>query len=217
MSDVQTEPLPPKIRVVARGCALAGIIGPIFFVLVFLPAGELTPGYSPLSQPVSDLGAIGPYRWIQNTNFVLSGLLLLAFAFGFFWRMQLMIPQMWLLFSTFCLILTSAGLSIVGFFPTDIPGFPPVSLHGLVHDILFFVIFGTLLIALLIIGWQLRKNPAWHRYGWYTTIMGIAMIVLFTLLVIMTQRHLGGLFQRIFEIEAFAWYMIMGWRLFRMV
>jgi hypothetical protein len=42
------------------------------------------------------------------------------------------------------------------------------------------------------------------------------MIALFIALIIMTQRHLGGLFQRVFEIEAFAWYVVMGWRLFAM-
>jgi len=215
-SDIQTEPPPPNAHILARWCALAGVAGPILFVLLFTLAGALSPGYSPLLQPISDLGAIGPYRWIQNTNFVLSGLLLLAFVFGFFWRMRPVIPRTWLRLSTFCLILTGAGLTIVGFFPTDIPGFPPVSLHGLVHDILFFVIFGALLIALFVIGWRLRKNPAWHRDGWYVTITGLGMIALFVVLVIMTQRQLGGLFQRIFEIEAFAWYVVMGWRLFTM-
>jgi hypothetical membrane protein len=216
VSDIQTEPLPPNPRVLARWSALAGMAGPIFFVLVFTLAGALSPRYSPLRQPISDLGATGPYRWIQNTNFVLSGLLLLAFIFGFFWQMRPVIPRAWLRLSTFCLILTGAGLTMVGFFPTDIPGFPPVSLHGLMHDILFFVIFGALLIALFVIGWRLRQNPAWHRDGWYATITGLGMIALFVVLAIMTQRQLGGLFQRIFEIEAFAWYVVMGWRLFRM-
>jgi len=212
--DIQTEPLPTNSHAIARWSGLAGVAGPILFVLLFTLAGALSPGYSPLRQPISDLGAVGPARWIQNINFVLSGLLLLAFVFGFFWQMRPVIPKTWLRLSTLCLVLTGAGLTIVGFFPTDIPGFPPSSLHGLVHDILFFVIFGALLIALFVIGWRLRQNPAWRRDGWYATITGLGMIALFVVLVIMTQRQLGGLFQRIFEIEAFAWYVVMGWRLF---
>ncbi len=72
-------PSPPASVRVARWCALAGVVGPIFFLAVFTLAGFLRPGYSPVRQPVSDLG-VGPSGWIVDGPAVLTGLLLLAFA-----------------------------------------------------------------------------------------------------------------------------------------
>ncbi len=60
----------------------AGIVGPVLFVLAFTIAGALRPGYSPVRDVVSDLGA-GPGSWLQNANFAVFGVLLLAFAAGF--------------------------------------------------------------------------------------------------------------------------------------
>lgn len=59
----------------------AGIIAPILFALVFLIDGFLKPGYSAYSEAISYL-EVGSYGWIQRVNFLLIGLLLLAFLFG---------------------------------------------------------------------------------------------------------------------------------------
>src|SRR5215469_16914469 len=78
------EPFTGKRNVLVQLCALAGMMGPLLFILGFTLAGWLTPGYSPLQESISSLGVEGPHPWIQNTNFVVFGLLLLAFALGFF-------------------------------------------------------------------------------------------------------------------------------------
>jgi hypothetical membrane protein len=51
-------------------------------VIVF---GFLREGYSHVSQPMSDLGKIGSSNMAgQNVNFILTGLLILAFSFGLY-------------------------------------------------------------------------------------------------------------------------------------
>jgi hypothetical membrane protein len=68
----------PTVRI----AALAGITGPIVFTLTFLVQQVARRAeYDPIAEPVSALEA-GPYGWIQQTNFVVFGVLLLAFAFG---------------------------------------------------------------------------------------------------------------------------------------
>jgi len=65
--------------------ALCGVIAPIFFVLMVIVEGLLVPGYSHMSQQVSDLGAYalyGSYALLQNLNFCVFGILVVAFAIG---------------------------------------------------------------------------------------------------------------------------------------
>jgi hypothetical protein len=59
----------------------AGLVGGPLFVVVFLLEGATRTGYDPLRQPVSAL-ALGPGGWMQQANFIVTGVLMLAFAVG---------------------------------------------------------------------------------------------------------------------------------------
>ena len=58
-----------------------GAIGGPLFIGVFLIEGATREGYDPWREPVSTL-ALGPRGWIQQANFIVTGLLMLAFARG---------------------------------------------------------------------------------------------------------------------------------------
>ena len=195
-------------------CSLAGVLGPLLFTGIYTIDGFFLSSYSALMEPISNLGAEGPTPWIQNANFVLSGLLLVAFVAAFYQELRLLIRRGWLILSTFFFTLTGVALASAGFFHTDLPGYPPVTLHGMIHDIIFFVVFFSLLIALTITGLSLRKISGWRVYGWYSILTAVGMLGLFVLLATMTDSRLAGLFQRIFEDEAFAWYVVMGFHFF---
>lgn len=63
--------------------ASSGVLGPILFTAIVIILGFLHPGYSHASQAVSELGAVGaPNAAAQAVNFLLLGLLTLAFAVG---------------------------------------------------------------------------------------------------------------------------------------
>src|SRR5260370_18682280 len=121
----------------AQFFVLAGVVGPILFVLVFTLDGWWSPGYSPLSQSVSSLGTTGTSAWIQNTNFVVFGLLLIAFAIGFFPLMREILGRERVWMSTLLFMLSGAGLVNDGFFTQDAVTTP----HGLLHALGFLVIF----------------------------------------------------------------------------
>ena len=93
------------------------LVGP-FFIAVFLIEGLLRSGYQPLRQPVSAL-AIGPRGWIQRTNFYVTGLLALLYAFGLHGALAVYGSSWWLpaLVAVFGLGLIGAGI-----FVTDITG-----------------------------------------------------------------------------------------------
>jgi len=69
---------------ILRFTAICGIFGPILYAIVIAIAGSLYPGYSHISQSMSDLGAVdAPHAVIVNTlGFPLLGLFMIAFAVG---------------------------------------------------------------------------------------------------------------------------------------
>ena len=52
---------------------------PILFTLLVVFESLLRPGYSQISDEISYLG-VGPYSYIQNANFIISGFLAVVFA-----------------------------------------------------------------------------------------------------------------------------------------
>lgn len=194
--------------------ALAGVLGPILSITVFTLAGFLRPGYSPVSQAISALG-VGPNAWILNTDLIISGLLSIAFAIGFYQLMRPVIIKRWLLTSTIFLMLSGAGIINEGFFHQPSPGDPAAHLYIILHGIGLSVLFYARIIALLIIGWRLLKIPAWRRYGWYSV---ITALVTFGLLAIPEQivvhNQIVGLIERIQVIAVFSWSVVMGCHLF---
>ena len=109
----------------------AMLLAPLWFALVLLFAGLRTPGYTHLSQAISELGAPGaPYALLVNFGgFLPVGSWLVCFAFAS--RRFLSTPAqknaVSILFS-----LAGAAILTAGLFPTD-PGGRRDTLAGIVH------------------------------------------------------------------------------------
>ncbi len=203
-----------KGSIPSRLVALIGVVSPILCVLVFTLAGFLRPGYSPIHHVISDLG-VGPDGWILNTDLITSGLLFIIFAIGFYQWMRPVISRGWLLASTTLLVLSGAGVVNEGIFHQPAHGDPAAHLHMVLHGIGLAVLFYSLIIALLIIGWHLCSIPTWRRYGWYLL---LTALVTLGLLLLPTQiagsGHIGGFIERAQVIIGFSWSVVIGWRLF---
>ena len=70
-----------KTNVATKTLLACGVIGGPLFVVVFLVEDATRVGYDPLRHPVSSL-ALSDNGWMQTANFVVTGLLALAFAAG---------------------------------------------------------------------------------------------------------------------------------------
>jgi hypothetical membrane protein len=184
----------------ARWFPLAGVVGPLLFVLVFTLAGFLRPRYSPLRQAVSDLG-VGPSAWLANANFVVFGLLLTVFAIGFYQGMHSLAVMCRGPLIVCLVFLTLSGIGIVngGLFTEDAT---TVILHWIGGFLLAFL--SPLIVFFLV--------------GWYSLITGVLtgalMASLFVFLAPSSPLPIGGLLQRLLVVECFAWHVVMGWRLF---
>lgn len=125
------------------------IAGP-FFIVVFLIEGALRSKYDPLRQAVSAL-AIGPRGWVQQTNFIVTGALMFAYAFGLSSALRAYGGSFW---APVLVGIYALGLIGAGIFVTDRPGLrdeslarPKRDIRGILHDVCSLFAFISLFIA----------------------------------------------------------------------
>ena len=196
--------------------AISGIVGPILFVTVLSILGILRPGYSALMEPASNLGVGWNLDWVMNTNFAISGVLLVASTVGFYSAIRRTLPiSRSLKVGLAFLFVSGASLAIESFNQTDIPGFPPKTIHGAIHDVAFFCIFFSLVFGPIIVGRWLKNFGAWRRFGLYSILTGIVTLGLILMLFFASANFPvpPGLNQRILVAFALGWYVVLGSKL----
>ena len=163
-----------------RLAAYAGIIGPLLLgsVITLLTIGEsdfmTSIGWkllAPLDWP-SGL-ALGPFGWIMTITFLVSGLLMIVFAWGF----RLSLPRTRLATISIWLLVL-AGVGLIGLIsPTDKTMDRPLrTWHGILHDSSFTVIGLTLMPAMILLGFIFLKDKRWKNlavYTWITVALAI--------------------------------------------
>jgi len=199
-----------------RWLAFGGLLAPVVFVVVFSVAGFLRRGYSPIDQPVSDLG-VGDNDWIVNASAVLVGFSLVGFAVSFYRAVRPWSGDRITVAAGALLAGVGFALAGAGLFPETNPIFHYAA------ALLFFVSAPS---ALLLAGLALRRNPAWRGWARLTLLMGLLTLILIALLFYTFSSYRpssgpemigqnGGLMERIAIVVVLSWYAASGWRLFR--
>lgn len=161
-------------KTIIRTAALAGIVGPAIFILVFTLEGWLRPGYSPLAQYVSEL-SLGPRGWIEIVNFLIVGTLMLWFSHGvaavFSNGRASKAGPLLLAIIGLCLLLS-------GPFVTDTnPVFAQKSFAGMVHSLLGAVVFTCAPASCFVFYHRFRQDPDWRPLAAWTLVTGIATAI----------------------------------------
>lgn len=208
---------------------LCGVIGPPLFFVVLLIEGATRDGYSAWRIAGSYL-ALSNQGWEQITNFVVCGLLCIAFAIGLrrIWRegkASIWGPRLVGLFGL--------GLVIAGAFVTD-PGwgYPPgapvggseQTWHGWIHGINGLLLFLVVLpAACFVLARRFADSPQDRGWATYSRLTG-ALILFISLplgtFVMPIAEHAGfpvvdGLVQRIEIFIAWTWLALVAlheWR-----
>jgi hypothetical membrane protein len=160
-------------RSVIAALATAGIAGPIIFAVGALVHSLLRPDHSLVTHPVSALAA-GPSGWLQNANFLLFGVLMLAYAIGLHLGVR---PTKWGVVGVTFLVLSGVGLLWGGVFPaTDATG----AFDGdrLLHIPGFIMTFLGGGIGLIVMSRRMARDSRWASLATYALVTGIAMLVL---------------------------------------
>lgn len=179
--------------------AAAGVAGPIVFTVAFVVQGLLRSGeYSAVAETVSALEA-GPNGWIQQVNFVVFGLLMIAYAIGLHLGVR---PSRAGTVGPAIMVWTGVGAVLAAVFPLreDPAGltYDPTGLH-VVNAMLFFASIG---VGLIVLSRRLARDPQWRSLASYTLATGIAVVILFVgLPVLVVPDHAplhpwAGLYQR---------------------
>jgi len=192
----------PEMLAILSVLAEASIFAPIVFTVGFVVQGflrtDLRSGYNPIAQQISDLTA-GPYGWVQQVNFVVFGLLLIAFAVGLHRGVRKARPWM---IGPALVAWNGVELVIAGIFPLreDAAGhiYDPLGVH-MVNGTIFFLSIG---VVLVVMARQFARDERWRGLATYTLVTGIALLVMVLLngfLAEMAQAPLHpwlGLIQR---------------------
>jgi hypothetical protein len=195
-----------------------GVIGGPLFVVAFVVQGATRPDYDPLRHPVSSL-ALGDAGWVQSANFVVTGLLTLAFALGLRLTLRPGKGSTWgpLLVGVWAISLLGAGVFAtdpVSGYPPGTPDVVPYSRHGTLHDLFSLPGFVALSAACFVFG---GRFAARGERGWalYSAASGLVFAVGFVLASAGFGQaeglvDLAGLFQRVAVAVGFGWLTLLA-------
>ncbi|MFC9659842.1 DUF998 domain-containing protein [Nocardia sp. NPDC127606] len=194
-----------------------GVIAPLINIVVMLALGAVRPDYNAWVVPDSNL-ELGPGGWMQITNYIVTGTLLLAFAIG-----------------TRRLLRTGRGstwgpilLGIYGFtffaigpiLPDPSLGYPAgaseaLTVHGAVHSLLGLVQFTSLTVACFVLARrdEASGNRGWYRYSVATGLLVATSYVAFAFTAELVDGGPAGLIERVGIIAGGMWVAVLAIRL----
>lgn len=210
-----------------RALLASGVIGPILFVVVLLVEGATRPGYNAWRHFGSQL-SLSDQGWEQITNFIVCGLLMLAFAAGLrrIWRSGWGATWGPILLSIFGLSLISAGIFVTGpalGYPPGVPISNQESLHSQIHGLSGLVAFASLAAACFVLSRRFVGDPQWRGWALYSVAIGVVVILSFVVSNTAAALDMSGvwtnapigLIQRIGIIGGWSWVSLLALRLLR--
>ena len=216
---MQTKGVSHTNAVMAKGLLVCGAIAGPLFTGAWLVEGATRAKYNPLRHPISSL-AIGDGGWTQASTFLVTGLLMLAFAFGLRRVLQARGGATWR-----SLLIGAVGIGLLGagLFVTDpLNGYPPgtpdmplsPSVQGTLHVLFSIPVFLGLPAACFVFA---RLFARWGEHKWaiYSVVTGIAFVVMFVVTSAGFAQVEGlvnhaGLFQRITLTIGWAWVTLLA-------
>ncbi|MEA4956461.1 hypothetical protein SDC9_17820 [bioreactor metagenome] len=191
-----------------------GAIAACIFTLSWIIQEIFKDSYNPLSMSISSL-AVGSLGWIQSITFILTGLLLILFAYGIFNlnKIECQTISKW---SYYILIICGISLIGAGFFTTGyINGYSEFNmstnqlLNSILNQIFLTIFFFGIPIACFIFGnyFTYKRNLVWLIYSFLS---GIIILIIFFVTNLGFSNFMGvenyaGLLEKITFTISFFW------------
>lgn len=200
-----------------RPLLACGVIAPLLNSVAILILGAIRPDYNAWTVPDSNL-ELGDGGWMQSTNYIVTGALLLAFAYGM--RLVLRTGRG----STWGPILLGAyGLTFIAIgpiHPDPSLGYPPgasttSTMHGTVHILFGLLQFASLIAACFVLARhdETPERRGWYRYSVTTGLLVAATYIAFVLTAKLVDGGPTGLIERIGIIGGGIWIALLAIRL----
>jgi hypothetical membrane protein len=207
-------------KVSTRLLLTCGAIGSLLNIVVLLILGATRPGYNVWQIPDSSL-ELGPGGWIQITNYLVSGVLLLAFAIVLRRVLRTGRGSTWgpILLGLFGLTFIGIGVFVtdpVLGYPSGASSIPTVP--GTIHNLFGQLQFISLAAACFVLARRDAADPASRGWAWYAVATGL-LVVASDIVFVLTFKVLGegpiGLIARIGIIVSGCWVALLAIRLMR--
>ena len=202
--------LDKDVRMKEKILFLAGILGPIVYILNVILGGLITPNYSHIKNAVSELTQRGaPNIEILSTLFVVSAIMILLFGIAIMMRYK---HQNRRLYAGGLLIVIYGILaaSLASVFPQDPLGGEstfPGTMHLVIAGLTAFVIMGGILLSGLGMG---KKTGPWRHFK-LNSVITVILVFVFgapTPILIMNNIELLGLFERLTQLAYLQWFFV---------
>ena len=196
--------LGPLIPVRARQAGAVLLLGSVQFIVAMIAVQLEYPGYSDLTNYISDLGgAHSPWAVVFNASVIVLGLLtllasyLLLSAFGKRFSRTLGLGL---------LAITGIGAVMVGVFPETTP-----YLNGNLHTISADIAFVGAGLALINLPGAMLRDTRWEGYRAFTFLMGVVTLVAIVLYRSSIWGALGpGGMERLIVAPILLWAIVVG-------
>ena len=196
-----------------RFLSFCGVIAPLVFVFTAILGGALRPGYSHLSNTVSELFSPGsPNKLLLDFLHTLFALLLTSFGIGLlkFFQVQEEFKRLGI---TGAVLFTAAGglsVTTATIFPQDPWGTPPTfpgQMHIYVSGVLSILTMG----AMVLIGIWFNKAGVYPGFGTYSFITVGATLLSAAYFTSKFGSPEMGLAERITILVGFQWTFTLAW------
>ena len=195
-----------------------GAIGSLLNIVVILILGATRPGYNAWLIPDSNL-ELGEGGWIQITNYLVTGALMLGFAIGLRRVLRTGRGFIWgpILLGLYGLTFIGAGIFVsdpVLGYPLGASSTPTV--HGILHDLFGQLQFISLSVVCFVLARRDTADPARRGWAWYSFATGL--LVAASDVFFFLAFELGGpagLIERIGIIGGGTWIALLAIRFLR--
>jgi hypothetical membrane protein len=202
----------------ARTLAWAGIAVPAVFTTLVIFQGVLQPDYDHIKLTVRALAA-WPLGWIQETNFFIGGVLLIAFAAGLNKGIRPAKKASQGAAGAALLAMGGVGMIVAGAFSWRMVD--GVLIEPPPHVVGAIATFAPTGLGLVRLSRRMAGDPGWRDLAKYTQVTGLAVLVLFVAVGFFaidasTPLHpWAGLLQRVLCLVWFSCLIVLALRLRR--
>jgi hypothetical membrane protein len=200
-----------------RFLSICGMIAPVLFLFMSILGGAIRPGYSHISDTISELLSPGsPNKLLLDTLYITFSLLLILFGIGILLFVRKWKNSSWTGFAGASLFIAMGvlQLSTAVIFPQDAWG-TPATFFGKMHIFLHGIISIVSLLYMLLIGTWTDRMKIFPGFRLYSFITICAAIISAGLFAFNYGRPYMGLTERMAAIIGFQWTFVLALNIYR--
>jgi hypothetical membrane protein len=196
--------LGPLIPIRARQAGAVLLLAPIQFIIVMIVVQLKYPGYSDISNYISDLGgAHSPWALVFDGSVIVLGLLTLL---GTYLLLSAFNHRLSRTLGLGFLAIAGIGAVGVGVFPETTP-----VLHGQMHEIVSDIAFIGAGLALINLPGAMLRDTRWDGYRLFTFLLGAITLIAIVLFSTKAWGALGpGGMERLIVAPILLWSIVVG-------